>query len=76
MLEDLLPPTAPRGSCKVATILEGLSQSDQEILTGAIFDSNNWPIKTLSKALAAKGIAISDTPLTSHRFKSCACFRA
>ncbi len=59
----------------MATILEGLSQTDQEILTGAIFDSNNWPIKTLSKALAAKGIAISDTPLTSHRFKSCACFR-
>ena len=59
----------------MATILETLSQSDQEILTGAIFDSNNWPIKTLSKALAAKGIAISDTPLTSHRFKSCACFR-
>jgi imidazole glycerol phosphate synthase subunit HisF len=76
MLEDLLPPTAPRGSCKVATILETLSQSDQEILIAAIFDSNNWPIKTLSKALAAKGLQISDTPLTSHRFKSCACFRA
>jgi imidazole glycerol phosphate synthase subunit HisF len=75
MLEDLRPPTAPRGSCKVATILETLSETDQEILTAAIFDSNNWPIKTLSKALAAKGIAISDTPLTSHRFKSCACFR-
>jgi hypothetical protein len=75
MLEDLKPPTDPRGSCKVAKVLDSLSETDQEILTGAIFDSNNWPIKTLSKALADRGLQISDTPLTSHRFKSCACFR-
>lgn len=75
MLEDLRPPTAFRGSCKVGAILNTLSPSDQEILTAAIFDTANWPIKTLSKALAEKGIQISDTPLTSHRFKNCACFR-
>jgi hypothetical protein len=74
MLEDLRPPTSFRRSCKVGAILETLSQSDQEILTAAIFDSQNWPIKTLSKALAEKGLQISDTPLTSHRFKNCACF--
>jgi hypothetical protein len=75
MLEDLKPPAAFRGSCKVAIILSTLSLTDQEILTAAIFDSAAWPIKTLSKALTAKGLQISDTPLTSHRFKNCACFR-
>jgi hypothetical protein len=74
MLEDLRPPTAHRRSCKVSAILETLSKSDQEILTAAIFDTQNWPIKTLSKALSEKGLQISDTPLTSHRFKNCACF--
>jgi hypothetical protein len=75
MLEDVKPPTAFRGSCKVGAILETLSQSDQEILTAAIFDSATWPIKTLSRALTDKGLQISDTPLTSHRLKNCACFR-
>lgn len=75
MLEDLKPPIDSRGSCKVAVILSGLNQTDQEILNGAIFDSANWPIKTLSRALSERGIQISDTPLTSHRFKNCACFR-
>jgi hypothetical protein len=75
MLEDLRPPTALRGSCKVGQIMESLSQSDQEILTAAIFDTANWPVKTLSRALTDKGLQISDTPLTSHRFKNCACFR-
>lgn len=75
MLEDLRPPVDPRGSCKVAAILAGLNQTDQEILTAALFDSASWPIKTLSRALGERGIQISDTPLTSHRFKNCACFR-
>lgn len=75
MLEDLRPPTVRGGSCKVSVIMATLTQNDQEILTAAIFDSNNWPIKTLSRALADRGIQISDTPLTSHRFKNCACFR-
>lgn len=75
MLEDLRPPTNFRGSCKVGAIMETLSKTDQEILTAAIFDTANWPVKTLSRALAEKGIQLSDTPITSHRFKNCACFR-
>jgi hypothetical protein len=75
MLEDLTPPAALRGSCKVSVIMATLDKKDQEILTAAIFDSNAWPVKTLSRALGEKGIQISDTPLTSHRYKNCACFR-
>jgi hypothetical protein len=74
MLEDLRPKNF-RGSCKVGAIMLTLSEADQEILTAAIFDTANWPVKTLSRALAEKGIQISDTPITSHRFKNCACFR-
>jgi hypothetical protein len=53
-----------------------LNETDQEILTAAIFDTANWPVKTLARALGEKGIQISDTPITAHRFKNCACFRA
>jgi hypothetical protein len=76
MLEDLKPPSPFRGSCKVGQIMLTLSETDQEILTAAIFDTGNWPIKTLARALNEKGIQISDTPITAHRFKNCACFRA
>jgi hypothetical protein len=75
MLEDLKP-TSFRGSCKVGAVLLTLSDSDRDILTGAIFDTTNWPVRTLSRALSEKGIQLSDTPITAHRFKNCACFRA
>jgi hypothetical protein len=75
MLEDLTPPVTRGGSCKVSVVMASLETKDQEILTAAIFDASQWPIKTLSRALSDKGIQISDTPLTSHRFKNCACFR-
>ena len=76
MLEGLTPPSPFKGSCKVGQVMQTLSETDQEILTGAIFDTANWPIKTLARALGEKGIQISDTPITAHRFKNCACFRA
>lgn len=75
MLEDLTPPGNHRGSCKVAAVAETLSDKDAEILFAAIADKENWPIKTLSKALQAKGLMISDTPLTSHRAQTCICYR-
>jgi hypothetical protein len=75
MLEDLKPPVNHRGSCKVAAVAETLSDKDAEILFAAIADKENWPIKTLSKALQTKGLRISDTPLTSHRAQTCVCYR-
>ena len=74
MLEDLKPPTKT-GSCKVALVAETLSDADKKILLDAIADRTTWPIKTLTKALKAKGLEISDTPLTNHRAQSFACFR-
>jgi DNA-binding CsgD family transcriptional regulator len=71
MLEDLTPPSAKR-TCKVGTVLEGLSDKDKDILTKAIY-SSEWTIKGLSRALIARGIQLSESPLTTHRNKSCAC---
>jgi hypothetical protein len=76
MLEDLKPPGPFKGTCKVGQIMLTLNEADRQILTTAIFDTANWPIKTLARALGEKGIQISDTPITAHRFKNCACFRA
>lgn len=72
MLEGLKPPSQKR-SCKVAVILETLDKKDQDILNNAVF-SPEWPIKSLSRALNERGIQLSDTPLTNHRAKACACF--
>lgn len=73
MLEGLTPPIAKR-SCKVAAVASTLSDKDRDILFTAIADSDNWPIKSLSRALGERGIQLSDTPLTNHRAKACVCF--
>jgi hypothetical protein len=73
MLEGLTPPIAKR-NCKVAAVASTLSDKDREILFTAIADSDNWPIKSLSRALGERGIQLSDTPLTNHRAKACVCF--
>ena len=73
MLEGLTPPTAKR-SCKVSVIAATLSDKDKEILLSAIADSENWPIKALSRALGERGIMISDSPLNNHRARACVCY--
>jgi hypothetical protein len=75
MLEDLTPPTPNKGTCKVGVIADTLGESDKKILFDAVADRDRWPIKTLARALADKGIQLSDTPISNHRAKSCACFR-
>jgi hypothetical protein len=74
MLEDLKPPVAA-ANCKVRAVADNLSATDKEILELAVMDKERWPIKSLSRALSDKGIIISETPLSSHRAQSCACFR-
>ena len=75
MLEGLTPPDKSKGSCKVATVAATLSEADKKILFAAIQDKDNWPIKTLARALNERGLQISDSPLGSHRAKACVCFR-
>lgn len=75
MLEGLTPPVRNAGSCKVATIGATLSDADRQILLTAVADKDNWPVKTLAKALNERGLLISDSPLTNHRAQTCVCFR-
>jgi hypothetical protein len=73
MLEGLKPPTAKR-SCKVGNVAATLSDKDKKILLDAVEDKETWPIKALSRALNERGVQLSDSPLTNHRSKTCACF--
>lgn len=73
MLEDLKPPTR-KYTCKVAVIAAGLSEKDADILLTAV-NSPEWQFKSLSNALADKGLTIVDTAIAKHRRKQCACFR-
>ena len=75
MLEGMTPPPKYAGNCKVATIARELSEADRDIFMSAIEDDKTWGVKTLMKALADRGISISDSPIYNHRGKTCACFR-
>jgi hypothetical protein len=73
MLEGLTPPSAKR-SCKVGTVSATLSDKDKDILLKAVADADTWPVKALSRALSERGIQLSDSPLSNHRSKTCACY--
>lgn len=73
MLEDLTPPKRLH-SCKVRTIAAELSETDAKILLDAV-NNPEWQFKSLSNALADKGLVIVDTAIAKHRRKQCACFR-
>lgn len=73
MLEDLTPPVR-KYSCKVASIAASLDEKDSKILLEAV-NNPDWHFKSLSNALADKGLTIVDTAIAKHRRKQCACFR-
>lgn len=75
MLEGLTPPPPNQRTCKVGDVAATLSDTDKDILLKAVMDKDNWPVKTLSRALSERGIQISDSPIYNHRSKACACFR-
>jgi len=75
MLENLKIPPSTMRSCKIATVVDSLSPQDAAILLEAIANPA-WPIKALNRELGKLGLHLSDTPLTNHRKKTCACRRA
>jgi hypothetical protein len=72
VLEDLTLPTLVR-PCKVRNVKTGLDDADVKRLDNLI-ESPDWPIKTLERALAEKGILLSESVIRKHRMKSCGCF--
>jgi len=71
MLEDLTNEPRVR-PCRVNTIKATLNAADQIKLEEAVTDPT-WPISQLEKQLRAKGLDISDSSITRHREKRCAC---
>jgi ribosome-interacting GTPase 1 len=73
MLEGLTP-QVKKSSCKVRTVLESLDNKDQVILVNAI-SNDSWTAPALARELTARGIAISEKPISLHRRKECSCAR-
>ena len=73
MLEDFVPPVTRR-PCKLAKLAETLSEADALILWAAVDDDKSWRVKTLATSLTRRGFVISESPIGSHRNKSCGCF--
>lgn len=75
MLEGLTPPKPKTVYCKIDEWLKKLDEKDTQILIDALNDVQGWPHSTLSRALRAKGVDVSDTTIGKHRHKDCACYR-
>lgn len=74
-LLDNLQPKHYAKTCKVGTILDGLSVEDAKILITAIDDLHKWTSHALAIALADKGINVTRDTLAVHRAKTCRCYR-
>ena len=72
MLEGLQPP-AKGYTCRVRTIMQQLDAKDKAILEAAIQDVHTWPAKTLSNALSARELKMTDQTITRHRKGLCSC---
>lgn len=49
------------------------TEADVQAVRGYLDDQVKWPVKTLSKALTAQGIFISERPIQRHRDGRCDC---
>lgn len=73
MLEGLKPPVKV-WPCKVRATAETLSKDDAKILLDAA-ENVDWKIYALQKALADRGLSLSEKVLHKHRNKICSCYR-
>jgi hypothetical protein len=72
MLEDLQP--EPKVfPCAVRAMWETLETSDQVIFVNALKDFDAWSTKGLERALKARGLSITETPIRKHRMGKCSC---
>jgi hypothetical protein len=75
LLEGLKPPPNKSIYCRLSQVLAELDKADSEILGQAVSDEQSWPAKTLANALKERGLSLSDTTISKHRRKLCACGR-
>jgi hypothetical protein len=74
-LLDGLQPRYYATTCKVGTIIAGLSADDAKTLQDALDNDKKWTSHSLANALADKGINITRDTLAVHRAKTCRCYR-
>ena len=74
MLENI-ELTKKRKPCKVGVFYDSLEEKDKAIFDQAL-GANGIGMKRLAHQLGAVGFRVSETPLYSHRDKSCGCFDA
>lgn len=74
-LLDGLQPRFYAATCKVGTILAGLSAEDAKTLQDALENHKKWTSHSLAIALADKGINVTRDTLAVHRAKTCRCYR-
>jgi hypothetical protein len=72
MLEDLQPIDRVF-PCAVRTMWESFEPNDQAIFLKAINDLDAWSNKGLERALKARGLSLSETPIRKHRVGKCSC---
>jgi hypothetical protein len=75
VLEDLEEhlPRPVKVPCKFSNILDSLSDSDREILEGALAEKHKWSTHALYIALRQKGIDVGYQTIYRHRKNTCAC---
>lgn len=72
LLDDLTQPEGRIYTCRVRTLRDTLDQADQTKYDQLINDLT-WPANTLAKALATKGLLVSQQMITRHRRGECTC---
>jgi len=72
MLESLKPPVKIL-PCKLRTILDGLTDSDQEILMEALLDRDGWKDHVLAAEMSKLGLQVSANSVRKHRLYECSC---
>lgn len=74
-LLDNLQPRFYAATCKVGTIIAGLSAEDAKTFNDALDNRDKWSSHSLAIALADKGINLARETLSSHRYQNCRCYR-
>lgn len=72
MLEGLAP-VQKVFACRVRTFYRTLDPADQQIFFAALTNLAGFSHKGLERALAQRGISISESSLRKHRLGDCSC---
>jgi hypothetical protein len=73
LLSDLELPKR-KWPCAVRSVSNSLEAEDKEILLAAVMNPE-WQYSSLERALAEKGVTLSQNTIKRHRLKGCSCWK-